>query len=172
MSIKSQGHSLTLVKGHSDFKVKCLTFGLYTQVSNSGPHGPLVFLTYETEFVLFLAVLENFVFPVGWDSSHETLKVTSFVYKCKPGKLSQVPPRRYWLNGCDRYPELPVMVKIYTSKGRCWFFWLMVTYCDQSMSVVRRPSSTICFQSQLLLNRWANVIQTSQEWCLGGFLPK
>ena len=42
MSIKGQGHSLTLVKGHSDFKVKCLTFGLYTQVSDSGPLGPLV----------------------------------------------------------------------------------------------------------------------------------
>ena len=42
LSIKGQGHSLTLVKGHSDFKVKCLTFGPYTQVSNSGPHGPLV----------------------------------------------------------------------------------------------------------------------------------
>ena len=42
MSIKGQGHSLTLVKGHSDFKVKCLTFGLYTQVSDSGPQGPLV----------------------------------------------------------------------------------------------------------------------------------
>ena len=42
LSIKGQGYSLTLVKGHSDFKVKCLTFGLYTQVSNSGPHGPLV----------------------------------------------------------------------------------------------------------------------------------
>ena len=39
---KGQGHSLTLVKGHSDFKVKCLTFGLYTQVSDSGPLGPLV----------------------------------------------------------------------------------------------------------------------------------
>ena len=34
---------LALVKGHSDFKVKCLTFGLYTQVSNSGPLGPLVY---------------------------------------------------------------------------------------------------------------------------------
>ena len=42
MSIKGEGHSLTLVKGHSDFIVKCLTFGLYTQVSDSGPHGPLV----------------------------------------------------------------------------------------------------------------------------------
>ena len=42
MSIKGQGHSLTLVKGHSDFKVKCLTFGLYIQVSDSGPLGPLV----------------------------------------------------------------------------------------------------------------------------------
>ena len=30
------------VKGHSDFKVKCLTFGLYTQVSDSGPLGPIV----------------------------------------------------------------------------------------------------------------------------------
>ena len=43
LSFKGQGHSLTLVKGHTDFKVKCLTFGLYTQVSNSGPHVPLVF---------------------------------------------------------------------------------------------------------------------------------
>ena len=42
MSIKGQGHSLTLVKGYSDFKVKCLNFGLYTQVSESGPLGPLV----------------------------------------------------------------------------------------------------------------------------------
>ena len=42
LSIKGQGYSLTLVKGHSDFKVKCLTFGLYTQVSDSGPLGPLV----------------------------------------------------------------------------------------------------------------------------------
>ena len=42
MSIKGHGHSLTLVKGHSDFKVKCLTFGLYTQMSDSGPYGPLV----------------------------------------------------------------------------------------------------------------------------------
>ena len=31
-----------LVKDHSDVKVKCLTFGLYTQVSDSGPRGPLV----------------------------------------------------------------------------------------------------------------------------------
>ena len=35
-----------LVKGHSDFKVKCLTFGLYTQVSDSGPLGPLVIVEY------------------------------------------------------------------------------------------------------------------------------
>ena len=35
-----------LVKGHSDVKVKCLTFGLYTQVSDSGPLGPLVFGSY------------------------------------------------------------------------------------------------------------------------------
>ena len=37
-----------LVKGHSDFKVKCLTFGLYTQVSDSGPLGPLVYFCRST----------------------------------------------------------------------------------------------------------------------------
>ena len=52
MSIKGQGHSLTLVKGHSDFKVKCLTFGLYTEVSDSGPHGPLVVILLELITVL------------------------------------------------------------------------------------------------------------------------
>ena len=35
------------------------------------------FLIYETEFVLFLGVLENSVLPMGWDSSRGTLKVTS-----------------------------------------------------------------------------------------------
>ena len=39
------------------------------------------FFTYETEFVLFLAVLDNSVLPMGLDSSHATLKVTSVVYK-------------------------------------------------------------------------------------------
>ena len=44
MSIKGQGHSLTSVKGHSDFKVKCLTFGLYIQTSDSGPRGAFVYM--------------------------------------------------------------------------------------------------------------------------------
>ena len=44
--VKGQGHALTLVKGHSGFKVKRLTFGLYTQVSDSGPQGPLVTMFY------------------------------------------------------------------------------------------------------------------------------
>ena len=33
-------------------------------------------LIYEIEFALFLAMLEIFVLPMGWDSSHATLKVT------------------------------------------------------------------------------------------------
>ena len=40
-----------------------------------------LFLTVETEFVLFLAMFENSVLPMDLDSSHETLKVTSAVYK-------------------------------------------------------------------------------------------
>ena len=54
-----------LVKGHSDFKVKLFDFGRYTQVSDSGPHGPLVlyirtyFLNY-MEFIVFrLATIYN-----------------------------------------------------------------------------------------------------------------
>ena len=35
------------------------------------------FLTYDTEFVLVLAMLGNSVLPMGWDSLHATLKVTS-----------------------------------------------------------------------------------------------
>ena len=56
MSIKGQGHSLTLVKVHSDFKVKSLTFGLYTQVSDSGPLGPLV-LGSDKPTMLFLPLI-------------------------------------------------------------------------------------------------------------------
>ena len=37
-----------LGQSHSDFKVKCLTFGLYNQESDSGPQGPLV--SYRTAF--------------------------------------------------------------------------------------------------------------------------
>ena len=50
-----QGHSLTLVKGHSDFKVKCLNLGLYTQVSDSGPLGPLVSHFYQVFIVKGIA---------------------------------------------------------------------------------------------------------------------
>ena len=59
LSIKGQGHSLTLVKGQSDLKVKCLTFDLYTQVSKSGPHdGPLVL------FPIFNPVLNMYGSPI------------------------------------------------------------------------------------------------------------
>ena len=34
MSIKGQGHPLTLVKGHLDFKVKCLTLVRPSTISN------------------------------------------------------------------------------------------------------------------------------------------
>ena len=44
MSIKGQGHSFTFSKvTQIDFKVKLFGFGQYTQVSDTGPHGPLVF---------------------------------------------------------------------------------------------------------------------------------
>ena len=49
---------------------------------------------------------------------------------------------------------------------------LIVGYCDQSISVIHRPSSTICFKSQVLLNHSANENQTSPEYCLGGSLLK
>ena len=56
LSVKDQGHSLTLVKGHSDIKVKCLIFGLYTQVSDSGPLGPLVLL-YSLPLYIYYTIL-------------------------------------------------------------------------------------------------------------------
>ena len=70
MSINGQGHSLTLVKGHSDFKVKCLNLGLYTQVSDSGPLGPLVSEglknEFETALVKGLSVFKPLKFYCIW----------------------------------------------------------------------------------------------------------
>ena len=65
MSIEGQGHSLTLVKGHSYFKVKCLTFGLYTQVSDSGPLGPLVMFSVAIGQLFFLFVVTDRVYTVS-----------------------------------------------------------------------------------------------------------
>ena len=48
----------------------------------------LVRTLYETEFVLFLVVLENSVLPMGSDSSNETLYVMSFVYKPYLGTIT------------------------------------------------------------------------------------
>ena len=64
-------------------KIVCkqLTSHIVSRVSCLSPWERQNFLTYETEFVLYLAVLENCVLPMGWDSSHETLYVTSVVYK-------------------------------------------------------------------------------------------
>ena len=71
MSIKSQDHSLILVKGHSDFKVKCLIFGLYTQVSDSGPQGPLVLFSIGGK-----KVYEPFSLSVSLSLTH------THTYKC------------------------------------------------------------------------------------------
>ena len=62
----SQGLSLTLVRGHSDFKVKCLTFGLYTQVSDSGPDGPLVFFL---DTLVLMGDAERPCYTSFWDLS-------------------------------------------------------------------------------------------------------
>ena len=56
--------------------------GVRTGLGHGGITGVLQtqfssFLTYETAFVLILAVLENSVLPMGWGSSHATLTVMS-----------------------------------------------------------------------------------------------
>ena len=72
MSIKGQGHSLTLVKVHLDFKAKCMTVGLYTQVSDSGPLGPLVFFCFFVFFFFFFLVREG---GGLWSYVHHTVDV-------------------------------------------------------------------------------------------------
>ena len=79
MSINGQGHSLTLVKGHSDFKVKCLNFGLYTQVSDSGPLGPLVFKTSGPDYnpyeeIIFLTPELSLINTCCWRADHKILR--------------------------------------------------------------------------------------------------
>ena len=51
---------------------------------------------------------------------------------------------------------------------------LMVSFCDRSMSVVRRPSCIVhnFFKHLLLLNHWANLDETWQGCSLGEALPK
>ena len=59
---------------------------------------------------------------------------------------------------------------------------LRVSYCDRPLSVVRRPSSVVrklfylnIFSSETTLLLWNHSLdfdQTSQEWSLGGPLPK
>ena len=75
LSINGQGHSLTLVKGHSDFKVKCLTFGLYTQVSDSGPLGPLVYTSQSRARIRKLPVHDHMthVVRIGILTGHEEI---------------------------------------------------------------------------------------------------
>ena len=47
----------------------------------------------------------------------------------------------------------------------------MVSYCDQSLSVVR-ALSTICFKRLLLQNGWTDFKMILQEGSLGDPLPK
>ena len=80
------------------------------------------FLTYETEFVLFLVMLENSVLSMGWDSSHETLKVTSELLISKV--MSLLPP----------WKTLNDVWKMWLCDVKCqkWKKWRMVSnnfYC-------------------------------------------
>ena len=56
------GSFFDLVKGHSDFKVKLFDFGRYAQVSDSGPHGPLVL-----RYLLSTHILVMFVMCTKFD---------------------------------------------------------------------------------------------------------
>ena len=49
---------------------------------------------------------------------------------------------------------------------------LMVSYCDRPLSVVRRRPSTFLLKHLLLWNHSLDFDKTSQEWSLGGPLPK
>ena len=66
-----------------------------------------VFLPMRQSLFLFLAVLENSVLPVGWDSSHETLKMTSAVYKRSIRNVTKKP------NGVWSWPSYNVIVNIF-----------------------------------------------------------
>ena len=48
-------------------------------------------LIYETEFVVFIAVLENSAWPMDWDSSHATSTVTSEFQNFR-GDVTYLPP--------------------------------------------------------------------------------
>ena len=71
-----------LVKGHSDFKVKRLTFGLYTQVSDSEPLGPLVSFGISNEMKRIYLALHVLCF-VFMDSKTNIFGVTLFCC-CEP----------------------------------------------------------------------------------------
>ena len=78
-----------LVKGHSDFKVKCLTFGLYTQVSDSGPLGPLVTFFYNFKSLIchkhFTAPLKCFILSGNMSFCPYSLSVFKFGQKMSFG---------------------------------------------------------------------------------------
>ena len=44
--------------------------------------------------------------------ANDLFSVSSVFRPFMPGKLSQVPPVEVLVMGCDRRPELPVMVKL------------------------------------------------------------
>ena len=70
-----------LVKGHSDFKVKCLTFGLYTQVSDSGPLGPLVY--YSARIDDFMHIGRIFFIAIS-------ARYSLFVLMCRKTHITQL----------------------------------------------------------------------------------
>ena len=73
MSIKYQVHFLTLVKDHSDFKVKRFDFGLYTQVSDSGPQGPLVIYSRTPHHTILNKKMLRSHIPKGWSGGSMVL---------------------------------------------------------------------------------------------------
>ena len=76
------GEGVRLPSWHSYKRVKskkpvgALCFALVKELLFSQGY-IMHFLIYETEFVLFLAMLENSAMPMDWDSSYATLTVTS-----------------------------------------------------------------------------------------------
>ena len=76
---------------------------MYTLIFLWASRARYAFLTNETDFVLFLAVLANPVLPMGWNSSHTTLKVTPEIIISEVTSLCTITESTEWRSEKGRY---------------------------------------------------------------------
>ena len=144
MSIKGQDHSLTLAKGHSEFKVKCLTLGFIIRWAFQGLMALLLFFFYyfflifcyyyysANSKLLSLLKFSYFITPYDAQASSAFSTLILCLSKCKLHRITS----KFYMLLCTR-PSLVKKMDGWMTRDFTSFLTVFQSYQDDVWMIMK-----------------------------------